>query len=86
MITAEEFLVDDRWFKEPLTEKEKVIYLESIITHQDYIHRMIEFAKLHVEAALKEASKNGSIIPTARNGHYINKNSILNAYPLDNIK
>lgn len=48
--------------------------------------KVLEFTKLHVEAALKEASKNASTIPTARNGHYIDKNSILNAYPLSNIK
>ena len=49
---------------------------------------MIEFAKLHVEAALKEASEkayfrdsNGFICTTEEN-----KKSILNAYPLKNIK
>ena len=34
---------------------------------------MIEFAKLHVEAALKAAS-------------YVDQDSILNSYPLENIK
>lgn len=46
---------------------------------------MVEFAKLHVEAALKEASKKsknkeGQIID------HILTNSILNSYSLDNIK
>jgi hypothetical protein len=54
---------------------------------------MIEFAKLHVEAALKEASENGQAFVNG-NGEwvssnvtaFINKGSILNSYPLDNIK
>ena len=54
---------------------------------------MIEFAKLHVKAALEEASKRGEILVnrSMSNGydyseHYINKDSILNAYPDSNIK
>lgn len=50
---------------------------------------MIEFAKLHVEAALKEASEKaelegdeGSIFDYIS----VDKDSILNAYPLENIK
>ncbi len=39
---------------------------------------MVEFAKMHVEAALKEASEHFD--------HYSNKNVILNSYPLSNIK
>ena len=39
---------------------------------------MIEFAKMHVEAALKEASE--------KFDHYSNKNAILGSYSLDNIK
>lgn len=39
---------------------------------------MIEFAKLHVEAALEKASD--------KFDHYSNKNVILTAYPLTNIK
>ena len=49
---------------------------------------LIEFAKLHVEAALKAASEkayfrdsNGFVCTTEEN-----KESILNAYPLENIK
>lgn len=53
---------------------------------------MIEFAKLQVEAALKEASENAEIIGfEIPNGlgavrWDINKKSILNSYPLKNIK
>jgi hypothetical protein len=59
---------------------------------------MIEFAKLHVEAALKEASEAATInknkgqvtgreFGNVTNGSYsINQPSILNSYPLDKIK
>ena len=49
---------------------------------------MIEFAKLHVEAALKEAEKETVkyISKTILELNMYNKNSILNAYPLENIK
>ena len=69
---------------------------------------MLKFAKYHVEAALKEASKNatntntpqsgyrylkdennntiGNPISVTSNKQEVNKDSILNAYPLDQIK
>lgn len=53
----------------------------------------IQFAKLHVEAALKEASEKAKIhseqIITLGGRRYeesVDKDSILNAYPLTNIK
>ena len=46
---------------------------------------MIEFAKLHVEAALKEAYENADLEYYGDEVCY-NKDSILNAYPLENIK
>jgi hypothetical protein len=47
---------------------------------------MIEFAKMHVEAALKAASEKAEIVQHCTPGYdYINENSILNSYPLDNI-
>jgi len=48
---------------------------------------MIEFAKLHVEAALKEASEK-AIVYADEGGYseFVDEQSILNAYPLDNIK
>ena len=64
-------------------------FLKNYLKHNPdckYDDVMIEFAKFHVEAALKAASENADTVPTARNGHYINKRSILNAYPLKNIK
>lgn len=52
----------------------------------------IEFAKLHVKAALKAACENADMTEysyqSAQEGSTmeIDKNSILNAYPLENIK
>jgi len=49
----------------------------------------IQFAKLHVKEALKEASEKADYITDGQE-HIINvwidKNSILNSYPLKNIK
>jgi hypothetical protein len=60
------------------------IYQEYPVSKE--IHElMIEFTKLHVEAALKEASKKSK----AKEGQitdYKLTNSILNSYPLENIK
>jgi hypothetical protein len=47
---------------------------------------MIEFTKLHVEAALKEASEDVELETYGNFGNSVNKDSILNAYPLENIK
>lgn len=46
---------------------------------------MIEFAKLHVEAALKAASETEVLY--LRNGNaYTDEKAIINSYPLTNIK
>jgi predicted AAA+ superfamily ATPase len=69
--TAEEF-----WFKNTGQN----------INQEEY-SAMVEFAKLHVEAALKEASEKATVY--ADEGGYsefVDEQSILNAYPLDNIK
>ena len=54
---------------------------------------MIEFAKFHVKAALEEASEKAKITYeyTGNTGseycdEYVDKDSILNSYSLDNIK
>ncbi len=49
---------------------------------------MVEFAKLHVEAALKAASEKADIIPDPNGMDWdvVDKDSILSAYPLENIK
>ena len=52
-------------------------------THTEMCERAIEFAKLHVEAALKEVLNNTEnwddckVIPVEK---------VLNAYPLENVK
>lgn len=54
---------------------------------------MIEFAKIHVEAALKSAAENAELDDIgSHNGEewishtIVDKDSILKSYPLDNIK
>ena len=47
---------------------------------------MIEFAKFHVEAALKEASEKAKCIEYMVGEYDVDKESILNSYQLDNIK
>lgn len=56
------------------------------------INRLQEFAKLHVEAALKDASEKAIARDTINNPYIregdliVDEDSILNAYPLENIK
>lgn len=56
---------------------------------------MIEFAKIHVQEALKQASENATVTPIDHEeiseGSFrpiwgVDDESILNAYPLENIK
>jgi hypothetical protein len=72
--------------------KNNFLLIENDKTCEAHTHlvvkQMIEFAKLHVTAALKEASEkayyrdtNGFIETSSEN-----KQSILNSYPLTNIK
>ena len=57
-----------------------------VINHVDIKNAMIEFAKLHVEAALKEASEKAEIEDLSYDDRIVNVKSILNAYSLENIK
>jgi hypothetical protein len=54
---------------------------------EDVENAMIEFAKLHVEAALKAAGENAHTkdVPYTEDTE-VDKGSILNSYPLENIK
>ena len=74
-------------------ESDSVLLTNGDYSHTEYIdvktvkNLMIEFAKLHVEAALKEASVKSHVY--ADEGGYsefVDENSILNSYPLDKIK
>jgi hypothetical protein len=83
-ITAEEFL-------KKLDDASGTTWTESDI---DICKAFIEFAKLHVEAALEAVVENAYLKDYEEyqyGGGYItkqeiDKESILNAYPLDNIK
>ena len=73
--------------------KKQYPYLDAMFgsaqEHESVIMLMTEFAKLHVEAALKIASEKG-VTELRSEGNsddqIVNKDSILNAYPLENIK
>jgi hypothetical protein len=79
--TAEEFIISTELVV-------KFDNTQGCILEEELPNLMIEFAKLHVQAALKEASEKASIIETfgGMSISVVNKNSILNAYPLTLIK
>lgn len=55
----------------------------------DTIYLLIEFAKIHVEACKKEIIEKIEINDYDEHGQYspdVDRDSILNAYPLENIK
>jgi len=74
--TAEEFL------------SKNIDYVLENDCKEDVKTAMIEFAKLHVEAALKNASEKSTVIRDEEfyTISHVDKDSILNAYPLTNIK
>ncbi len=81
--TAEEFAWDKIDFQTALAE----------MNYQEVYYLMQEFAKFHVEAALKQASEKAKIKYeySGNTGseycyEYVDQNSILNSYPLTNIK
>ena len=74
MKTSEEFLKN---FNEEENNIDKLYY-------DSYVKKaMIEFAKLHIEEALKEAE---IVAQKTWGNSKIMKESVLNAYPLENIK
>jgi hypothetical protein len=82
--TAEEF------FKSSIPKYESV---SELMTDGDIFYHAKEFAKLHVEAALKAAAENAETKEEASYGvdeiyytRVVDKDSILNAYSLTNIK
>jgi len=76
MITAEECLINQEF------------YDNNELAEWQVQRAMVEFAKLHVDAALKVASKSAKIIienPGKEDDRYyriVSEDSILNAYPL----
>ena len=86
VITAEEFVENKYPFFEDLDSGNIWVNIDNL---------MIEFAKLHVEAALKAASEKASVTPIDHEeiseGSFrpiwgVDDDSILNSYPLTNIK
>jgi len=84
--TAEEFLKDLQHEYEETGEYKMYFAI-------DIPNKLKEFAKLHVEAALKQASEKAKIKYeySGNTGseycyEYVDQNSILNSYPLTNIK
>ena len=80
-----------------IKEQQKEETLDGSISEyeQDIKKMMIEFAKLHVIAALKEASEKATVTPIdfeeISEGSFrpiwgVDDDSILNSYSLDNIK
>jgi len=75
--TAEKFIENDYYH----------LHLDTDSTCLASIHdAMIEFAKLHVEAALKEASEKAKCIEYMVGEYTVKKDSILNSYPLNKIQ
>ena len=79
MITAEEFLNKDYFYI-------IIDIRESPITPTDISQAMIEFAKLHVKAALKEADVKRSEFMSGGANYEEYQQAVLNSYPLENIK
>ena len=81
--TAEEFLKEKCY----ITKEDVEDIHDSLLNVKD---AMIKFAKIHVEAALKEAFLNSEMRvsenDTTEVTITVSKDSILNAYPLENIK
>ena len=84
--TAEEILIKERILLKTIEESGNFPLNLTRDTHigtaKDIKKAMIEFAKLHVEAALEEAKnllKDGYVTPQ-------DEQDVLNAYPLTNIK
>jgi Holliday junction resolvasome RuvABC DNA-binding subunit len=56
------------------------------VIYESLIDVMKEFAKLHVETALKEASEQAYAFTSFDDKPLVSKLSILNSYPLTNIE
>jgi hypothetical protein len=90
-MTAEEFLVKNKVLEKPeLSNFNLMLSRDAHIKTQENIKKaMVEFAKYHVEQALKKAVDCVNIYDYAENKDYskfLEKESILNAYLLENIK
>ena len=92
--TAEKFLYNNAKDDEKVIYKDSQDTSETAITYEGASRLMIEFAKLHVQEALESVVQKVQLdeyqIDEDENGFRtiseINVESILNAYPLENIK
>jgi hypothetical protein len=84
--TAEEFFLNT-YFSDSISDDDKRLWLECNRQAKESVQIMIEFAKMHVTAALKAASEK-AIVYADEGGYseFVDEQSILNAYPLENIK
>lgn len=81
ILEAEEFWLDS-YFGDSISQEDKKLWMECNRQSQESVKIMIEFARLHVEEALKEASKKLNY-----NRDFCNvQKDILNSYPLENIR
>ena len=62
------------------------LWFETNPDAQQSVNIMIEFAKIHVQAALEAANENLEYTGQDSSISYVIESSILNAYPLENIK
>lgn len=92
--TAEECLIKERVLLKTIKESGNFPLNLTRDTHIGSAHAikraMIEFAKLHVEAALKEAAYKAECYNKSKflgdENWVVDMESILNSYPLNNIK
>jgi hypothetical protein len=84
--TIEEFLVKSDVFSKPeISNFNLVLHRDAHMQAQRNIkHAMIEFAKLHVEAALEAAAN--EYYPKTKENFELIAERFLNSYPLKNIK
>ena len=86
--TAEEILINESILLKTIEESGNFPLNLTRDTHigtaKNIKKAMIEFAKMHVEEALKQASEQVYVSDTVF--CEIDRDSILNAYPLENIK
>jgi len=94
--TSEEYFLN-RYFSNNISEEHKKIWLLANKQAKESINIMIEFTKLHLEAQKEAILKNVKtkerkrIFKASSGTEYgyttvIDKNSIKNAYPLNNVK
>lgn len=89
--TVEEILVSNKVFIKPeISNFNLIIHRDCYIAAQENIKRaMIEFTKLHVEAALEKYTQEIEIKRVLCHYppiNFINKDDLKKAYPLENIK